>query len=315
MKPLKLTGLVAATHSPFDRHGALRLAGVEAQARHLLAQGVHAVFICGTTGESHSLTCDERRRLAQRWCEVARGTPLQVVIHVGSNCLSEARALAAQAEQLGAPAVAAFAPSYFKPRSLADLVAWAAQIAAAAPHTPFYYYDIPGMTGVSFPMRAFLDQAADGIPTLNGLKFSNLDLMTYQQCLAADDGAFDILWGVDESLLAALAVGGAGGVGSSYNFAAPLYHRLLAAFAQGDLATARQEQQRSVNLIALVAAHGYLGASKAVMNLLGVDVGPTRPPLNHPSPEQTAKLRAELEKLGFFDWVNARQAAPVAAAK
>jgi N-acetylneuraminate lyase len=298
---VNLTGLIAATHTPFQADGTLNLAAVERQAEHLSRHHLGAVFICGTTGESHSLTLNERRQLAQRWMEVTRGSQLKVIVHVGSNCLPDACELAAQAQSLGALAVAAVAPSYFKPRTLADLVHWCAELASAAPATPFYYYDIPSFTGVSFPMRAFLNQAADRVPTLHGLKFTNPDLMTYQQCLA--DDAFDILWGLDEILLAALAVGARGAVGSSYNFAAPVYQRLLAAFKSGDLATARQEQRRSVQLIQLLAGVGYLGAAKAVMKMVGVDVGPARPPNNNPDPEQLAQLRSELERMGFFEWV------------
>jgi N-acetylneuraminate lyase len=301
MKKLSLTELVAATHTPFKADGALNLAVVERQAEHLIHQQVGTAFICGTTGESHSLTLDERRRLAQRWMEVTRGSRLKVVVHVGSNCLADAQDLAAQAQSLGALAIAALAPSYFKPRALADLVQWCAEIASAAPATPFYYYDIPTFTGVNFSMRLFLDQAKDRIPTLNGMKYSNTDLVTYQQCLA--DDAFDIPWGIDEALLAALAVGAKGAVGSSYNFAAPISQRLVAAFRRGDLAAARQEQNRSVKVIQLLASFGYFGAAKAVMKMLGVDVGPARLPHSNLTPEQVAKLRLELEKIGFFDWI------------
>lgn len=315
MESIKLNGLVAAVHSPFHAEGPLNLAAVERQAAHLLAHRINTVFLCGSTGESHSLTLAERRQLAQRWTEVARGTELRVVVHVGSNCLPDAVELAAQAESLGACAIAALAPSYFKPRTLPDLVQWCAAIAAAAPKTPFYFYDIPVLTGVNFGMSTFLKQAADRIPTLAGIKFTNTDLMSYQQCLAADEGAFDIPWGVDESLLSALAVGAHGGVGSSYNFAAPVYQRLLAAFARGDLEAARQEQMRSVQLIQLLASYGYLGAAKAVMKMLGVDVGPARLPNNNPTPEQIVKLRGELEQLGFFEWIGQGQATQPSYAK
>jgi len=92
-------------------------------------------------------------------------------------------------------------------------------------------------------------------------------------------------------------------VGSSYNFAAPIYHRVLRAFTAGDLKTARDEQFRSVQLIATLASRGYMGAAKATMKMLGVDVGPARLPNNSFNHEQEAALRAELEKLGFFDWL------------
>lgn len=303
MNKLTLNSLVAAAHSPFKADASLNLAAVERQAEHLDRHQVATTFICGSTGESHSLTFEERRQLAERWMEVTRGSQLKVIVHVGSNCLADSCALAAHAESLGALAIAALAPCYFKPRTLDDLVLWCAQIAAAAPATPFYFYDIPGMTGVNFSMPSFLAQAAGRIPTLNGIKFTNADLMAYQQCLAEKNGAFDIPWGVDQALLGALATGAKGAVGSSYNFAAPVYQRLIAAFGRGDLKSARQEQWRSVQLIQLLFNHDYMGAAKAVMKMLGVDVGPARLPNRSPSAEQVTKLRAELEELGFFDWV------------
>ena len=96
----RLTGLVAATHTPFNDEGALNLSIIEKQAAHLLANGVRTAFIGGSTGECHSLSLEERRALAQRWFEVARGSELKVVVHVGSNCLTDAAVLARQAQEL-----------------------------------------------------------------------------------------------------------------------------------------------------------------------------------------------------------------------
>jgi N-acetylneuraminate lyase len=98
---IKLLGLVAATHTPFDGAGQLNLSTVQTQAEHLLRNGVNSVFIGGSTGESHSLTVEERLALARRWSEVVQGSTLQLVIHVGSNCLADARMLASQAQDLG----------------------------------------------------------------------------------------------------------------------------------------------------------------------------------------------------------------------
>ncbi|MCX6995672.1 MAG: dihydrodipicolinate synthase family protein [Kiritimatiellaeota bacterium] len=300
---MKLHGLIVAAHTPFAADGALNLNIVEQQAEHYAKNGLEIAFVGGSTGESHSLTLDERRQLARRWIEVARGTRLKIVVHVGANCLADARALAGQAEQLGALAIAALAPSYYKPRTLEALIACCAEIAAGAPATPFYFYDIPGMTGVGFAMHDFLAQAPARIPTLAGIKYTNSDLMSYQLCLRAGNGRFDVPYGTDEWLLAALALGAQGAVGSSFNFGGPIYQRLLQAFRAGDLAAARQEQFRSVQLIQLLYRYGYLGAAKAVMRILGVDVGPARLPNDNPSAEQVQELHAQLEALGFFDWL------------
>lgn len=304
MKPTHpLHGLVAAAHTPIHEDGSLNLAVVDKQAEHFLKNNVATLFICGSTGECHSLSLEERRALAARWFEVARGTALKIVVHVGSNCLSDARALAAQAQRLGAVAISALSPSYFKPRSLDALIACCADIAGAAPETPFYFYDIPSFSGVSFPMVEFLARVPERVPTLAGLKFTNTDLMAYQSCLHADDGRWDVPFGVDEHLLGALAMGARGAVGSGFNFAAPIYHSLFKSFAAGDLAAAREAQFRGASLARLLASFGYMPAAKAVMGLLGVPVGPARLPETNLTAAQHEELHCKLEEMGFFQWV------------
>jgi N-acetylneuraminate lyase len=305
MIPHPITGLVAATHTPFHPDGSLHLAIVEKQAAHLLATGVKRAFIGGTTGESHSLSLDERRALTERWMEVTKGSELRVIVHVGANCLGDVRDLAAQAQALGAEAISALAPSYFKPRDVGSLVACCAEIAGAAPELPFFYYDIPGFTGLTHSMPEFLERAADRIPNLSGIKFTNPDGMMFQQCLNHRRGVWSILWGTDECLLAGLALGAKGAVGSTYNFAAPIYHRIMASWAADEFETARTEQMNSVNLVARLASTGYMGAAKAVMGMLGVPVGPARLPHSNPDPGQLASLRGDLEAMGFFAWVKA----------
>lgn len=299
----KLSGLVAAAHTPFAADGTLNLSIVEKQAAHLLKNKVQVAFIAGSTGESHSLSLDERRRLAQRWLEVARGTKLEVIVHVGSNCLADARELAAHAQKSGARAVSALAPSYFKPRTVDGLVDCCAFVASAAPELPFYFYDIPALTGVSLSMPEFLAHGREKIPNLAGIKWTNADLYSYQICQHVP-GGFDLPWGNDEYLLAALALGTTGAVGSTYCFAAPIYHRLMKAFTAGNLIAAREEQLRSCQLVQTLAGYGYMGAAKTVLKMVGVDVGPARLPNSNLTPQQIKKLRGELEVLGFFDWIN-----------
>lgn len=300
--PPRFTGLTAAAHTPFSADGALHPAAVEAQASHLLSHGISSVFVCGSTGESHSTTAAERREVARRWLEVAKGTALRVTVHVGANCLEDAKALARDAGAAGAAAISMLTPSYHKPGSVAALVQCCKGVAAAAPGTPFYYYDIPALTGVTLPMDEFLAQAGKEIPTLAGIKFTSADLMQYQLCRACDGGRYDIPYGCDEWMLAALALGAQGAIGSTFNFAPGVYRRLLAAFAKGDLETARAEQLRSAQLVKAVAARGYMGCAKALMAHLGVPVGPARLPQKNPSAAETAGMLRDLEAIGYFSW-------------
>ncbi|AWM39744.1 N-acetylneuraminate lyase [Gemmata obscuriglobus] len=290
-------GLVPAVLTPFDAGGALNLSAVGPQAERLARDGVAGVFVGGTTGEFSSLTQGERLALAERWAAVVKGSPTRLVVHVGANCLADAKQLAAQADALGADAISAVAPSYFKPKSVDVLVQWCAELAAAAPNTPFYFYDIPVLTGVALPMVDFLDQAAERVPTLRGVKFTNPDLMTFQRLLRAGGGRFDVLFGMDEQLLTAVVLGAQGAVGSGYNFAAPLYNRLLAAARANDFATARAEQYRGVEVVAVLMRYGYLAAAKELLRLRGLDLGSVRLPHVPLTPDQAASLRRDLESL------------------
>jgi N-acetylneuraminate lyase len=292
--------LVAATHSPFHADGTLALEAVPIQAAYLAANGVRTVFISGTTGECHSMTCDERQALSEAWAAAGPACGLAVIAHVGSHAIEDARRLARGAARLGLSSISTLAPSYFKPRTLDDLIDWCAAIAAEAPALPFYYYDIPSMTQVSFPIERFLAEAPSRIPTLAGVKVSNPDLVSYRRGLDAAAGRFDLPWGTDEALLAALATGAKGGVGSTYNWAHPLYAGLWAAFARGDLEEARRRQSVSIAMIDALASTGFMGTTKALMVRLGVPVGPARPPHGNPSATQVDAVMARLETLGVL---------------
>jgi N-acetylneuraminate lyase len=294
--------LVAATHSPFHADGSLAPGVVPLHAAFLTANGIRTVFITGSTGESHSLTCAERLALYDAWAAAAPSHGLRVIAHVGSNCIEDAKTLARRAEKLGFAAISALAPSYYKPGSIAALIDCCAAIAAAAPATPFYYYDIPALTGVSLPMEKFLAEAPGRIPTLAGIKFTNPDLVSYRRSLEAA-GNLDLPWGVDESLLAALATGAKGGVGSTYNWAPQLYLDLIAAHARGDLAEARRLQSIAIAMIDAIGATGFLGTAKALMSRLGVPVGPARLPLGNPSTTEVDALLQRLESAGMMQWI------------
>jgi N-acetylneuraminate lyase len=303
MSSFKFSGLCTATHTPFHADGSLNLAVVEQQAAFLRSHGIRSVFIGGTTGESSSLTAAERAALNDRWAVVGPANGIDVVVHVGANCLTEAAQLAAHAEKNHAMAVSMIAPSYFKPRTLADLVASCAMVAKAAPNTPFYYYDIPGMTGISgFPVDEFLKAASPIIPNLAGVKYSNADLDGMRRAQALEGGRFDLPYGIDERFLAALRAGATAGVGSTYNFNPGPLLRTIAAHAKGEAAQAEAEQAKVQPVVDILAKRGYMGAAKALMGHLGVPLGPARLPNGNPDAAETKKMIGELEALGFFTW-------------
>lgn len=302
MKHTHLQGLVAAPFTAFNPDHSVNLGMVERQAEYLIGNGVSGAFVCGTTGEGSSLTIAERQQVAERWQAASQGK-LRIIVHVGHTGLEDCKVLAKHAQKIGADAFACLAPFFFKPAAVEDLVQFCAEVASAAPDLPFYYYHIPSMTGVNFAVADFLTAASKRIPNLVGVKFTYENLMDFLECSHLENGRFDMVYGRDEALLAGLATGSRAAIGSTYNFAAPIYHRLIAAYAKGDLVNARVEQLRSIQLIRLLASYGFMGAAKATMQLLNVDVGPARLPNRTLTKEQTARLAADLEKLGFFSWL------------
>lgn len=279
--------------------GGLNLRAVPQQIELLTEGAVSGAFICGTTGEGLSLSSSERMQLAGQW--VAHAPPtLPVIVHVGHTSQAEAVVLARHAQSINASAIAALAPFFFKPQTVAQLVDFCGPIARAAPAIPFYFYHLPSMTGVGLSMVEFLKQAKDVIPTFAGIKFTHGDLMELQQCIELAGDSLDILFGRDEMLLAGLALGVVGAIGSTYNYAAPVYQRLIKAFQCGDLTAARRCQNQSIELIEILKKYGEIPAAKVIMELQGVECGPPRAPLIGLTAKEHESLRQELVGLEIF---------------
>jgi N-acetylneuraminate lyase len=301
MKDFELGGLVAAPFTPFTKDGELNLGVIEKMAERLVATGVKGAFVCGTTGEGLSMTCEQRMRVAERWAEVCRGGGLKLIVHVGHNSQGDAVALAEHAQRVGTDAVSALPPFFYKPGRVEQVVGFLRPVAAAAPGLPFYFYHIPSMTGVALSMHELL-RSASHIPNFRGIKFTHGDLMEFERCRRFEGGRYEIAWGIDEMLLGALAVGATSAVGSTYNYAAPNYVRMIDAFQAGDVATARQCAARSVDLVAILLKFGGLRTGKAIMAISGIDCGPTLSPVEALNAEETAAVRKALEEIGYFEW-------------
>lgn len=297
-----LRGLVAATFTPLHADGSLQPELIPGMVNFLIDRGVSGLYVLGSTGEGPSLTVAERCLLAEHFLAAAKGR-VPVIVQVGCESLWQARELAGHAQQAGAAGISAVSPVYFKPESAAGLVASMGQIAAGAPQLPFYYYHIPAVTGVAVSALEFLRLASREIPNLRGIKFTSPAMHDFQSCVEFAEGRFDMLWGLDEMLASGLAAGAQGAVGSTYNFAAPIYLRLLEAWQRGDLPAVRAEQSRSQALVRAFVPYGARAAQKAIMSMVWQNCGPTRLPVSPLTPEQSAALQQDLRQIGFFDWI------------
>ncbi|MGL4851734.1 MAG: dihydrodipicolinate synthase family protein [Phocaeicola sp.] len=297
----RLQGLVAATFTPMDSEGNLNLSAIESYAHLMTKSKVSGVFVCGTTGESHSLTTAERKRILEEWVKVAKGA-FKIIAHVGSNSMHEAMDLAVHAQQVGADAIGAMAPSFFKPATVSDLVDFFIPIAKAASELPFYYYNMPAMTGVSLPVAQFLLEGKKKMPNLVGTKFTHNNLMEMGECLALNNGEFEVLHGYDEILIAGLAFGAVAGVGSTYNYLPHVYLGIFDAMKKGNIEEARKLQQQSIEVVKVIIKYGGgVRGGKAIMNLIGIECGDCRLPITPFTAKEMQTLKEDLEAIGFFN--------------
>ncbi len=296
----KFHGLYAAHFSVFDSSGETDEDLINVYVEYLINQGVAGIFVNGSNGEGANLTTAERMTVAEAFKKAA-GDRIKLIIHVGHASIEEAKILARHAQQIGADAVSSVAAFYFKPTSVYNLIECMASIASAAPELPFFYYHIPVLTGVGMDMVTFLEEGSRKIPNLKGIKYSAPTLWEYQACLEVAGETMDVLYGTDEMLLSALAVGAKGAVGSTYNFAAPLYVEMIRLFNEGRMEEAGAKQALLVSMVRAFLGYPQIPAQKAIMKMIGLDLGPCRLPLERGlSEEQYDELFVSLEKINFF---------------
>lgn len=300
----KLEGLIAAPHTPFDINGEVNLPVIDQIAELLVMQGVCGVYVCGTTGEGINCSVAERKAIAERWVTASKGR-LSITLHTGALSIVDTLELTRHAETLDIFATSVIAPCFFKPGNVDDLVGYCARVASAAPSKKFYYYH-SGMSGVMHDMEKFLEKGDKLIPNLAGIKFNHMDLYEYQRCVRVCDGKFDIPFGVDEMLPAGLAVGAIGAVGSTYNYAAPLYLDLIDAYNCGDHETVAALMNKVIALIRVLVEYGGVAAGKAAMALHGIDLGDPRLPIRALTVEQKDDVVAKMRAAGFMEHQNRR---------
>lgn len=295
-----LRGLIAAPFTPLNADGSLNLSLIPKYYETLKSNGVAGAFICGSTGEGVSLTAQEKKQVAEAWVSAAHSdADFKIITLVGGTSINECVELAQHARQAGVDAVALTAPFYFKPASVEALAEICRVVGESVSDIPFYYYHIPVLTGVHFPMIDLLRKIDEAPGNFAGIKYTHEDFMDFLSCLNFANEKYDMLWGRDECLLSALAVGAHGGVGSTYNYAAPLYHELIAAFEAGNLELARAKQQESIDMIRLLGKYGGIATGKAYMKLIGLDCGEFRLPIKNMTRSQFESFKDDVEKLNF----------------
>lgn len=301
----KIKGLFAAPFTPLNADGTVNLEMIPHLVENLITDGLTGAFVCGSNGEGPNLTIEERQNVAEAFVKSSAGR-LKIWVHVGHTSIEESRNLMKHAHKIGADAASSVAAFYFKPDSVETLVKSMAAIASSVPEMPFYYYHIPTLTGVSMDMLKFLALAKDAIPNLHGIKYTANTIWEYQACLNHYGDQYNILFGYDEMLLPALAVGAQAAIGSTYNFAAPLYLQVMKDFEEGRMDEARKSMNLLIDMVREMVKFSPIPAQKAIMKMLNHEVGGCRLPLTTLNEQEFLHLKEGLEKVGFWNALTKR---------
>ena len=295
-----LTGIIPALLTPFDAAGEVNPAALRELIEFHIAQGVAGEFVCGWSGEGMLLSEAERRLVAETAIAGARGR-VPVIVHTGALTTAEAVRLSAHAGAAGADAISVKLPMIYSvgPAGIRQHY----RAIAAATTLPLYVYNEPGSASDPFTPAAFRDLCAD-IPTLAGMKFTSRDLFQMRQFLdlEVDGRRPNVLSGLEELLVGALAMGAHGSVGLIYNLLPRLGVDIYDAFQRGDVEEAQALQVRSNRVLNVWYAFekaGGLSVFKAMLKRIGIECGAGRPPHAPLTGAQFEELTEALDAAGF----------------
>jgi dihydrodipicolinate synthase/N-acetylneuraminate lyase len=290
----RLSGIIAALLTPMQDGGTrLDLEATSRLVAWLVERGIHGLYLAGTTGEGLYLTPQEHRELTRAVVQAARGVP--VVAHVGALTTAAAVALAHQAVQAGATAVAAIPPPYYG-LTREELLAYFAAIGTAAAPLPLYLYNIPSHARNELP-PALVAELRRAVPTLRGIKDSSGFAGRIPDLVKTMGPDFAVVCGNDDKVLSAFQAGAAGIVASGASVFPELYLELHAAWKAGRLAEAEKAQARIVAMQQALGNGARLGWYKYVLAERGVPIGGVRAPLLDPGPADQEAIRKSLQEL------------------
>ena len=295
--------ILNATFTPMFEDGSINYSRIADLFHHCVNTGANGIFLNGTTGECMSLSLDERMKLVETWTDYRRQAnrpDFKIFVHVGSCNLYETARMAEHAENHGVDGIAMVATFYFRPKTLEELVDQCAYVAAAAKNTPFYYYNIPFMTGVNFPLISFLEVASRHILNFAGLKNSFTDIVDYQHCLHFAKENYALYWGTDEAFMMLYTAGNRHYVGSTYNYMGDIYQEMLKAHHSGNMKAVVKLEGEADAIYKIILKHNGVTAGKEIMRLLGIDCGTVRRPLTPLSEQDRQSLQESLNQTTFF---------------
>ena len=279
------TGVCTALVTPF-LNGKLNYPMLEQLLRRQLTSGISAVVLCGTTGESPTLSDAEKIEIFRRgkayvgeYCKIIAGT--------GSNCTEHAVALSVAAQDSGADALLVVSP-YYNKANADGLISHYSAIASSV-QIPVILYNVPSRTGVDIPVSVYRQLSM--IPNIAGVKEASADITKIAKIRAACPEKFCVWSGNDDQTLPVIALGGQGVISVLSNVMPDEMQALAQAALCGEFQIAAKLQRELLPLMELMFCDVNPIPAKAAMKEIGFDCGNCRLPLTKLNDENLARIK------------------------
>lgn len=280
----KFKGIFPALLTPFDSEGNINFTALKMLVESLLAQGVSGFYVDGSTAEAFLLSTEERKALIRAVADYNQGRGV-LIAQIGCIATKDAIELAKVAEECGYDAISSVAPFYYK-FSFPEIKKYYYDIVDAV-HIPMVIYNIPVFSGVNLSieqMRQFLQDSR-----FIGVKHTSSDYFALRQFKTAFPEKI-MFNGFDETFLAGLSMGAEAAIGSTYNFMAPAFIRILELFRSGNIKEASALQEKADRIIAVLCKYGVIAGCKAILSARGIPMGSVRAPFQDLTDAQKEEL-------------------------
>jgi len=291
-------GAWPALITPATTEEALSLAALHDLVEYLLAKKVDGLYLCGSTGEGILLSVAERRTVTEKVMAQV-GDRVPIIVHVGSMSTRDSVTLARHAQEVGAAGVSSVLPLVNS--GLEATYAHYEAIAAAVPDLPFLPYLFGGQVDAMTLMQGLLDR----IPNVAGAKYTGPNMYEMGRVIELGHDKRDMGWtifsGMDEQSVFGRMVGTPGNIGSTLNVMPGIYRQIGECYQAGNLAQAVALQKRANRVTTVLIEHGFSGALREAIRMLGIDCGPPRLPHLPLVAEKQEQLQAKLEQVDFME--------------
>lgn len=289
----KFSGIVPPVITVFDSQGEIDGERTKKFIQHLIDEGVHGIFVAGSTGESALMNMKQRKEIIDIGVEAAEGK-VPLFAGTGHNSTRIAVELSKYAQDAGADGVFVFLPHY--PRPTQEGIYNHYQAVAEAVNIPLFVYNWPGQYGLDIEPETVACLAKDGY--IQGIKDTHIDIDHTAEIIRLTEGKITVWTGFESKILPALCLGANGSVCTIGNIIPREVVEIYDLFQQGKIKEAGKKQLSIFGLANVLFERHDMQPLKEGIKMLGYDVGDALMPTSEVSPDTKEKIREELRKLG-----------------